>query len=171
MEQKITSPVVKGLIISMALIIFGLVLQFTDLYMNKALGSIQYLIILAGIIWACTSFSNQMNGNVTFGNVFAHGFKTTAFITALMAVYSVVAMKFLFPEMMDKALDVARLEMEKQGQLAEDQIDQALEFTKKFFVPITIATIVVVFLIVGAISSLIGAAVAKKNPQTPFQQG
>jgi len=171
MEPKVTTPVMKGLIISLVLIVFGLILQFTDLYMNKGLSSIQYLIILAGIIWACISFSNQMNNNVTFGNIFAHGFKTTAFITALMAVYSVVAMQYLFPEIMDKSLEAARLEMEKQGKLTEDQVDQALGFTKKFFVPLTIATVVVIFLVVGAISSLIGAAVAKKNPQTPFQQG
>ena len=38
-----------------------------------------------------------MNGNVTFGNVFAHGFKTSAFVAALTAVYSFVAVEILFP--------------------------------------------------------------------------
>ena len=98
MEQKISSPVQKGLIISLVLIVFGLILYFTNQYMNKGLSYIQYVILLGGIIWSCQTYAKQMNGNVTFGNVFAHGFKTTAFVAALIAVYTLVAVKFLFPE-------------------------------------------------------------------------
>jgi len=170
MEQKITTPVQKGLVISLVLIVFGLVLYFTDQYMNKGLSYIQYVILIGGVIWSCITYAKQMNGNVTFGNVFAHGFKTTAFVAALMAVYTFVSIKFLFPEMVDKIMDASRQEMQKNNQLSEEQINQALEMVKKFFVPFAIGGLILFFAICGAVGSLIGAAAAKKNPQGPFAQ-
>ncbi|MEP6846239.1 MAG: DUF4199 domain-containing protein [Panacibacter sp.] len=170
MEQKVSTPVQKGLIISLILIVFGLVLYFTNQYMNKSLSYIQYAILLGGIIWSCNSYAKQMNSNVTFGNVFSHGFKTTAFIAALMAVYTVLSVKFIFPEMTDKIMDSARQEMQKNDQLSDEQINQAVEMTKKFFIPFAVGAIIIMFAIVGAIGSLIGAATAKKNPQDPFAQ-
>ena len=170
MEQKVSTPVQKGLIISLVLIVFGLVLYFTNQYMNKTLSYLQYVILIAGIIWSCNIYAKQMNGNVTFGNVFAHGFKTTAFVAALMAVYTLLAVKFIFPEMMDKIMEAARQEMLKAGQMSEDQIDQGIEMGKKFFVPFAIGGIIFFFALVGAIGSLIGAAIAKKNPKDPFTQ-
>src|SRR6266496_2379957 len=132
MEQKVTSPVLKGVIITLLLIVFGLIIYFTGQMANKSISYLQYAILCIGIIWSCTSYAKQLNGNVTFGNVFGHGLKTTAVVAALLAVYTFIAVKFL--------------------------------------VPIAIGTILFMFAIVGAISSLIGAAVAKKNPQGPFVQ-
>ncbi len=171
METKVTTPVVKGLIISLILIVFGLVLYFTDQYMNKTLSYIQYAIILGGIIWGCITYSNQLNNNVTFGNLFAHGFKITAVFTVILVVYTILSLKVLFPEMADKILEQTTAELEKQN-MSEEQIDQAMSITKKFFVPFAIGGVLVGYMFIGAISSLLGAAIAKKNPQDPFvQQG
>jgi len=52
MKKKTTSPVVAGLLISAVLIVFGLVMYFTNLYMetwNQYLGMV---LICIGIIWA-----------------------------------------------------------------------------------------------------------------------
>ena len=169
METKITTPAVKGIFISLLLIVFGLILYFTNQFANKSLGYIQYLILIGGIVWACTNYAKQMDGNVTFGNVFAHGFKTTAAITAILCVYTFIAMKFLFPDMVDKIIDVARENMRSQ-KMEEDQIDKALELTRNYFMPFAIGGILIMFAIIGAIASLIGAAIAKKKPQDPFGQ-
>ena len=170
MEQKVFTPVTKGLIITLLLIVFGLITYFTGQMQNKSLSSIQYLILLGGIIWSCIIYAKQMNGNVTFGNVFAHGFKTTAVITALICVYTFVALKFLFPDMLDKGLEEARKNMEEQGKLTEEQIEQGMTMARKFAVPFAMGGILIFFAIIGAIASLIGAGVAKKNPQDPFTQ-
>lgn len=170
MEQKIATPVQKGLIISLILIVYGLILYFSNQIGNKTLGYLQYAILIGGVIWACISYAKQMDGNVTFGNVFAHGFKTTAFIAALMAVYTFISVKFLFPDIIDKSMDMIRAEMANNKDLSEDQVSQALEMTKKFFLPFAIGGILVGFALIGAVASLVGAAIAKKNPQTPFGQ-
>jgi hypothetical protein len=170
METKITTPVVKGIIITLILIVFGLIIYFTGQINNKVIGSIQYIFVVAGIIWACISYANQVNGNVTFGNVFAHGFKTTTVVIALMCVYTFLSFKFIFPEIQDKIIEQARENMESQSKMSDEQVSQALEMTRKFFIPFALGGIIIMFAIIGAISSLIGAAVAKKNPQSPFTQ-
>src|SRR3954453_3522384 len=171
MEQKVTSPVLKGVIITLLLIVFGLIIYFTNQMENSALQYIQYLILGVGIIWSCVSYSKQLNGNVTFGNVFAHGFKTTAVVAALLAVYTFIAVKFLFPDIVDKSMEIAKKKMESSGNnMSDEQIQQSLDMVRKFFIPFAIGGLLVMFAIIGSISSLIGAAVAKKNPQSPFEQ-
>lgn len=170
-QAKVTPSVSKGVIISLILIVFSLAIQFMNLTQNKAVSSLQFVILLAGIIWSCTSYAKQMNANVTFGNVFSHGFKVAAAVTAIMVVYTIISLMFINPEMKDLALQQARTQMEEKH-LSDDQIDNALNLTTKYFIPFTVGSILLVFLIVGLIAALIGAAVAKKNPQGPFvQQG
>lgn len=171
MEKKATSPAVKGVIIALILIVFSLIIQFLNLSRNKGFSSVQFIILIGGIIWSGVSFAKQMQGNVSFGNIFSHAFKTAAAVTAIMVVYAIISIKFISPETMEIALQEARSGMEAKN-MSDDQVDQALSFTRKFFVPLTAGGILLSFLIMGVIGSVISAAVAKKNPQTPFvQQG
>jgi len=170
MEKKITQPWMKGLFISLVLIALSIVFQVTDLSQNKSLQWVQFVLIIGAIIWACMSYGKDMEGNVTFGNVFAHGFKATAAMTVIFIVYTYISIKFLFPEMIDKSLEQARVEMEKNNNLSESDINNGIEMTKKFFLPFAIGGILLAFAFIGAIGSLIGAAVTKKNPHTPFEQ-
>lgn len=168
METKVTTPQVKGFIIALILIIYGIIIYFVDGMKHPELSYIQYALFIAGIIWACVSYSNQLHANVTFGNLFAHGFKTTAVVTVITLIYSVIALKFLFPDMVDKSIEVTRQKMEADGKASDSQIDQTLTMMKDHFVLFAVLGIIFGFAIFGAVSSLIGAAVAKKNPQTPF---
>ena len=168
METKVTTPVTKGIIITLILIVFGLLLYFIDKMQHPGLTYIQYVLFLAGIVWACITYSQQLNANVTFVNLFAHGFKVTAVITALMLIYTVLALNFLFPDMVDKSIAMSRQKMEASGKLSDSQIDQQLAMIKNHFTLFAVAGIIIGFAILGLISSLIGAAVAKKKPQDPF---
>lgn len=169
MEKKITAPWVKGLILALIIIVFSVIMYITGQMTNKSLGYIQYLVIIGGLVWACLSFSKEMDGNVTFGNVFAHGFKTTAAMTVLVVIYTVLSVKLIFPDMIDIAISGARTEMEKQGKLTADQVEQGIEMTRKFFMPFMIGGTIISYAIIGALGSLLGAAFAKKNPQpNPF---
>ena len=58
-----------------------------------------------------------------------------------------------------------------EKKMSPEQIDQALGMMQKFFVPFAIGGALVLYLLVGAIAALIGAAIAKKNPAvSPFDQ-
>jgi hypothetical protein len=172
MENKIMTPATKGLIIGLVLIAVSVSMQLliTDLETLQKLNWVSFLLIIAGIVWACFSYAKEMNGNVTFGNIFAHGFKTTAVLTIIMVAFTVLSFTVLFPEMKDKAIELARTQMEAKGELSETQIDQAVSMTEKFFMPFAIGGVIIAYLVMGAIASLIGAAIAKKNPNPqPFQ--
>ncbi len=171
METKIVQPWMKGLILSLITITFSIALYLTDLWQNKGLGYISYAIVLGGIIWSCIHYAKQMNGNVTFGNVFAHGFKVTATLIVITVLYTVLSVKVIFPEMTDKIIEVAAKEMEKNKNLTDDQVKSALDMTRKFMMPFMIGGTILGYSIFGAISAAIGAAIAKKNPNsTPFEQ-
>jgi hypothetical protein len=170
METTVTKPPVKGLVISLFIIIFSMVLYFTGQTTNQTLSYLQYVILISGIIWSCVSFAKQLNGNVTFGNVFAHGFKTTAVVIVLVTIYTILAIKVLFPEMLNIIIEQAKENMRKQQNVTDEQIDKGVSFMKNNFMTFAVAGTILLFGIVGLISSLIGAAVAKKNPQDPFSQ-
>ena len=170
MEKKITPPWMKGLILSLICIVYGLALYFTGQMQNKALGYVNLVIMAGAIIWFCIQYAKEMDGNVTFGNVFSHGFKITAAVAGILSVYSIIAIKFIYPEIIDMSLEEARKGMEAKGNLSEEQVTQSLEFVRKFFIPFAIAGSLFGTAIVGALASLIGAGAAKKNPNNPFEQ-
>ena len=170
MENKVMSAQIKGLIIGLVLIVISVVSQVLggDISKMRDYAWISYLILMGAIVWACFSYSHDMSGNVTFGSIFSHGFKTTAVMTILVLAYSILAFTVVFPDMKEKALEAARQQMESQGKLNDDQIEQALTMTRKFFIPFSIGGILIGYLFLGAIGSLIGAFIAKKNPNPVF---
>jgi amino acid transporter len=169
MEKKITTHVVKGLIISLILIVLGLVTYFTGLYLKNWIQYAVMLIFMAGIVWAVFSFGKEKNNEVTFGNLFAHGFKTAAVVTCIMIVYSVV-FGYIFPEMKEKIIEQTQEQMSEKAGVTQAQIDQTVELMKKSFTLFMILGLIFWYLLVGVIASLIGAGVAKKNQPSPFQQ-
>ena len=172
MENKPTAPWLIALITSLGFIVFNLVLYITDQLTNKNMNWVSSGLLMIVVIWVCIYYAKQMNGDVTFGNVFSHGFKVTAGIAAIMSVYSFIAFKFIHPEVIEKSVDLARVEMEKNPTLTSEQIDMGINFTRKFFMPIVLASALFGTAFVGLIGSLLGAAFAKKNPpKSPFETG
>jgi len=169
MENQITSHIVKGVIISAIFIVFAVVMYVFDLYEMSWISWISYAIFIGALVYGNVLYSNQNNHNVTFGNVFAHGFKTTAVVIVITSVYTFLSIKLLFPDMVDKIMLISRKQMEKNPQLTDEMIEQAIAMTKKFFLPFAIGGGIIANGFIGAIGSLIGAGIAKKNPN-PFQE-
>ena len=169
-EKKVMTHVTKGLLIALILIIIGLVAHFAGIETQSWYRWLPLVILLAAIVWGCTYYANQHGGYVTFGNIFAHGFKMTAVITVILIVWTIISLTVIFPEMKEKSLEIARQQMEDRGKMSSEQIDQAIDMTRRFFLPFTIGYILFGTLIIGAIASLLGAAVAKKKPVNPLDQ-
>jgi membrane protease YdiL (CAAX protease family) len=170
-EKKALTAMQKGIIISLVLIAASVLIQISisDLQQQQKFSWLSFGLLLAGIIWACWTYSAEKNKQVTFGNLFAHGFKTTAIVTSFLVIFTILSVTILFPEIREKALAESSRQMEEQGQLSETQIEQALTFTDKFFLPLAIGGALVGNLIIGALGALIGAGIAPKNPHnTPF---
>ncbi len=165
-NKTVMSSTTKGLYLGLIVVLLSVLLMVTmTMQQQQKLSWVSFLIIIAGIIWACIKYAKDMNGNVTFGNVFAHGFKTTAVLTIISILYTILAITIIFPEMKDQALEISRQKMEEQGQLSDSDIDKAVDWTGKYFTAFAVGGSLIGYLFMGAIASLIGAAIAKKNPQ------
>lgn len=165
MEQTVTTSTTKGVVISLILIIVALATYFLNFDASSGAQYVSYVIYIAGIIWSVYIYGKQIDHNSTFGNYFAHGFKVAAIVTAIMIIYVVIFVN-LFPDMKEKGMEAARKNMEEKGKMTQEQITQALTFTKKFFMVFAIGATLVGYLIFGALASLIGAGITKKNPHT-----
>jgi hypothetical protein len=170
MENKPTAPWLIALVTSLALIVFSLVIYFTDQLANKYMTYVFNGLIIVVIIWACIQYAKQMNGDVTFGNIFGFGFKIAAGIAAIMCVYTFISVKFIHPEIVEKTIDIARAEMEKKPEISTEQIDTFVNMMSKSFLLFAIIGYLFNTAFWGAIASLIGAALARKNPpKSPFE--
>jgi TRAP-type C4-dicarboxylate transport system permease large subunit len=168
MEHKITTHITKGVVIGCVMVTLGFTFQLMDIY-DKWVQWVTMGIYFAALIWSCFYFSQQMNAEVSFGQVFSHGFKTAAIVT-LISIASFVITYFLFPEIKEKAMEMARQEMAKDERLTQEMIDQAISWTDKFYLVFGIIGSLFGFALTGAIASLIGAAVAKKKPNQNMPQ-
>ena len=170
MEKQLTSHIVKGALLGAFSILFSIIIYIFNLYSVTWLSWISYAVIVGGIIYGNIVYANQNNNNVSFGNIFAHGFKTTAVLIVISVVYTLLSLKVLFPDMIDKIIDMSRIEMEKNPKMTDEIIEQAISMTRKFFIPFAVGGVLIGTGFMGAIGSLIGAGVAKKNPVDPFKQ-
>ena len=169
MDKQITSHILKGAILGGISILFSIIIYVFNLYTTQWLSWLSYAILIGGIIYGNILFANQNENNVTFGNIFAHGFKTTAVVIVITVLYTVLSL-FIFPDMVDKIIEISRTAMAKNPQMTDEMIEQGIAMTKKLFLPFAIAGAIFFTGFFGAIGSLIGAAVAKKNPVDPFKQ-
>jgi hypothetical protein len=168
MEKQVTTHVVKGVLISAIIIVFSIITYVFNLYDIKALSYVSPALIFAGIIVSVILYSNQKNNTVPFGNLFAHGFVTTCVIIALTSLYTILSVKLLFPDMVEKMLVISKKQMLENKNVKEEMIEPALDFTRKYFLPLTLSFAIVFSAIIGVVASLIGAAVSKKKTN-PFE--
>lgn len=107
------------------------------------------------------------NYTKSFGELFSFGFRTTALVTIMLTAFMILY-SYAFPESENRAMEAAREKMMQDERLNEETIEQALSVTRKFYFPILIAGTIFSTMIVGAVGSLLGAAVTKKGSSTPF---
>lgn len=162
MEKNITPTSTKGIVIGLILVVLTLVTYFFNIKANGPLQWVGYAIFIGGIIWSIMSYGKEISHNSTFGNYFAHGFKVAALVTAIMIIYLIV-FTVLFPDFKEKALSEGRKAMEEKN-YTQEQINAGMEMTKKFFMVFIVGGTLIGYLFFGAIASLIGAAIAKKDP-------
>ena len=168
MEKKTLSHLMAGLILGSILILINVIFILFDLTGNTKVSWIASVVNIALLIYFIIEFGKANDNLKTFGELFSYGFKSTAIVTLLLTAFMIIY-SLVFPESADKAMDVAREQMATNQNLSEEQIDQALEITRKFYFPILIAGTLFGTMLVGAVGSLIGAAVTKKSPSNPFQ--
>lgn len=165
MEQKNTH-VKWGLISGVLMVGITIALQLGGLDQKSFLGWLAYLPFVVGIILNAMAFSKANDGFVTFKNVFGSGFKASMIVTLLMIVWSVIYI-YAFPEMKEKAIEMARAEMAKKPNMTDEAMDMGINIFRKGYTTIIISGALFGTLVMGVIFSLIGAGVAPKKGERP----
>lgn len=169
MEKKVTSPVTAGIVLSLILIVLSIVIYFTGLYTQSWGQYAGFVILFGGIFWAVISHGREKAHQVTFGNLFAFGFKVAGVAACLVVLYSVLS-GYIFPEMKEKIIEIAKQKALENPNANEEQVEKGMEMFVKNYNLFIVIGIVFWYLIIGIITSLIAAAIAKKNPPSPFDQ-
>jgi hypothetical protein len=169
-EKKPVSHIVAGLLISLAVIVFSVVMTFVaGGGADPRGGWISYLIIIIGLVIFIQRYGKAKNNQVTFGELFSYGFKATTMIILLFVIFLLI-LSYIKPEIKQGVLEATRMEFEKQKNITDKEIDTMMEMTNKYFWIVLIGTSMFFFALIGAIGSLIGAAITKKQPKDPFEQ-
>lgn len=169
-ERKPISHLVAGAIIALAVILFSVVVTLVGgANSGPSGGWVSYLIIIIGLVLFIQRYGKDVAHQASFGDYFSYGFKATTMIVLLFVIFLLV-LSFAMPEIKQNVMDATRTELEKQKNVTDKDIERVMEMTNNYFWMIMIGTSVFFFALIGAIGSLIGAAITKKTPKTPFEQ-
>lgn len=159
-----------GVILGVAQIAFSTLIFVTDNFGNNTLGSVTYLLIAVALVLAMRDFRTLNGGYMAYGEGISVGTLTAAISGLLSSLFSVFYMTVIDTNVMQRVIDKTREQMEEQGNLSDEQIDQAIEITQNFQSPgILFAIGVIGSAIIGLIFSLIIAAIMKKAKANPFE--
>ncbi len=168
--EKNQTHISYGLVTGLVMVVVGVTMYLTGIALVKGMAYLAYLPMLIGVIMNAVAYSKANDGYVTFGNVFGSCFKMSMIVGILMVGWGILSL-FIFPEMKDKALEMARQEMTKNPAMTEEMMDKSLMLVKKFYNVILIAGSIFGSLAYGAVFGLIGAAIAPKKGERPETAG
>lgn len=153
-----------AIITSLAMFIFSIVMYITGMYLNSTLNWLSYILLLAGLVFAVKDRRDKdLGGLISFGEGFKTGFLFCLITGAIGAVFGVIMMNVIAPDMIGEILKKAETDMINKG-LPDAQIQVAMEWTRKFMNPLWIAIWSLVFTIIfGSILSLLVAGILKKE--------
>jgi hypothetical protein len=173
MEEKTRSTSVQalhyGIITGAAMIVLSLILYIANLYMNRALGFLSLLLLIGGMAWGTLEYrKTYLNGFISYGKAFSLCFMIGLYAAILSAIYTFVFAEFIYPGFTQELLEKARENMISGGQeMSEQQIETALEWTKKFTTPVMITVWgFVTSLFFSAVIGLIAAIFLKKEDKS-----
>ena len=157
-----------GAILGFVLIVLSLIFYLLGVTEASWVQWISYAAIAAVIYMATKVKRDNSGGLISYGQGLGTGVGVAFFASILVAFYTYVFFNFIDAEMLEQMILRTEDQMYDQG-MPSDQVDIAMEYTRKFMMPGPMAGMVVLsYTIVGFIISLVTSAILKKEG-TPFQ--
>jgi hypothetical protein len=159
---------IKGIIIAVLLMVLDYMARKATTELPSAIQFLPLACMVIGIAASCIIYGYQTNGTLGFGDLFAHGFKTTAVVAVIMAVYTFIIIKYVFPPTAHD-IDLATKAILDQGGILEQEARQKAIGNAKNAWVIEVSGTIMAKVVIGLAGSLIGAALAnlafaKKKP-------
>lgn len=159
-----------GLITGIALIVYSTLLNSLGQMSNGWLSVMVYVIIVVGLVLGMRDFRRQNGDYLTFGQGVGLGALLSAVAGMISSTYNVLYNTFIDPGLQERVMNNMREQLEDQGNLSDDQIDQAMEISKMFQSPgLQFVSGIFGAILVGVFLSLIVAAVLRQHKENPFE--
>jgi hypothetical protein len=166
-----SKPAIKwALIYAATSIVLMYVYQFLNVDYTSPVRYVNFLIFIGFTFLAQVELKNQLGGYATFGEEFLTGFLFALFASIIVGVFTFVYFTYLNPAFYQQIVDAQRQKLVDKG-LSSDQVDTAMNITRKYGPLISSVFIIFGSAIFGAIISLIGAAIFKKDKPVNLNEG
>lgn len=153
-----------GVITGVVLMIFSTVLYVSDMSQNVGASSFLYVILGGGLVLALREFKQLDNNYLSYGDGLGLGALTGAVAGLLSTLYSVIYTTLIDPGLMTRVVDKMRDNLEEQGTMSDEQIDQFVDNMQAFQSPGIQFVFGILWLVfIGFIFSLVIAAVMRRN--------
>lgn len=146
--MKIT-PVVKGLITSVAMITAFIVIFNMGKDADPRLQYIVYLLYGLGIFWAIFDFRRDERFTGKFGDNFNQGFRCFIVVTLMMALFYGV-FNYMHPEFAEESSQAYREQLVSEKQKLPTEIDKEVATFKKQYTLKLVSGAIFGYLIIGA---------------------
>ncbi len=143
-------------------IVFTYVFQFLNVDQSSPIKYLGYIPFIAFLLLAQKEYKDQLDGFITFGQGFMAGFIYSVFSGIMLAVFTYIYLTFLSPQIWEQMMATSKDQMVAKN-MSADQIDSAMEITRKYGTIFALVGIAIVTPIIGAIIALVGAAIFKKE--------
>ncbi|WP_430810282.1 MULTISPECIES: DUF4199 domain-containing protein [unclassified Carboxylicivirga] len=155
-----------GLYLGVVSIVFTLIIYLAGLLGNKAIGWLSVAISIGVLAWAMINFRDKQNGGyLRYGQGVGLGTLTMFFGGVISGVFTFILYKFIDPGIVEQLVAQAMEEAMAQG-TPDAQLEMAEKMIRMFTSPNAILIMSIVGSpFMGAIISLILAAIFKKEPQ------
>ena len=147
-------------------IVITYVFQFLNVDQTSGWKYISYIAFIAFLLLSQKEYKDVLGGYISFGDAFSTGFRFAVFSGLILAVFIYIYLAILSPQVFDKVLETTRAAMQDKN-MSDEQIDKAMEITKKWGPVFGAFGSAIGSAIIGAIISLIGAAIFKKE-RSPY---
>ena len=156
-----------GGLVALVLVVIGLVMYLAGMSdpanpspASQTISCLNYIIIMATVVFAIKNHRDkELGGYITLGRSIGVGTATALVIGAISAVWTIIFMTLIFPDMAEAIKDAA-LEKAQPGQ--EEMTEKMVGiFSNPFIVSIMV---LVGTVIIGLITALIAGAIMKKDP-------
>ncbi len=166
MEEKISPSKIGlryGIFVGLALIIYGLILQLSGLYVYQGLQWLSYVILIVLIFMAHNTFKAANEGYIKYGQGLSIGVIMSIVGGAISGIFSFIYLKYVDDSALKYAIEKAEDDLYSRG-MSDEQIEQALAMTEKFTSPMMILIFGILGMaFIGLLISLIVSAITKKD--------
>jgi len=153
-----------GLYTSAGFIVISMLFYALDVDRTGWINYLTFIILIIGIIIGTKSFRDKnCGGYLSYGRSLGSGVIISLVVGVIMAVFTFLFYQYFDPSELQKIVEIAEQNMADQG-LTDDQIEQAMSFSKMFMSPVGMSVSMVFGMAFwGTIFSLIIAIFLKKN--------